>query len=160
VLEAEADFWYFASVGYRRGLTMATGTLDALRWRLREQEPELRRCGVRHLSVFGSVARGEDRANSDLDLAVEIEAGRAFSLIRMEDTRLLLEDAVGRSVDLGEVESLRPPVRAAFDRDRVSVFRWRVRMRNGFGISFRPLTIFAQIPWAWILLGSRRRRRW
>lgn len=101
---------------------MTTDTLDIVRRRLSEQEPELRRRGVRHLSVFGSVARGDDRTDSDLDLAVEIEAGRAFSLIRMEDTRLLLEDAVGRPVDLGEVASLRPSARMAFERDRVPIF--------------------------------------
>ena len=101
---------------------MATSTLDAVRVQLAAQEPELRRRGVRHLAVFGSVARGEDQADSDVDLAVEIEDGRSFSLIRMEEARLLLEDALKRSVDLGEVECLRPRVRAAFERDRVLIF--------------------------------------
>jgi predicted nucleotidyltransferase len=89
---------------------MTTGTLDTVRRQLAAKEPELRRRGVRHLAVFGSVARGEDRADSDVDLAVEIEGGRSFSLIRMEETRLLLEDA------LGEIDSFRPPLRAAFER--------------------------------------------
>jgi predicted nucleotidyltransferase len=40
----------------------------------------------------------------------------------MEDTRLLLEDRLGRPVDLGEAESFRPQVRAAFEREHVSVF--------------------------------------
>ena len=101
---------------------MATTTLGSARRLLAANEPELRRRGVRHLAVFGSVARGEDGPNSDIDLAVEIEDGRAFSLIRMEDTRLMLEDAVGRPVDLGEIDSFRPPVRAAFERDKVSIF--------------------------------------
>jgi predicted nucleotidyltransferase len=101
---------------------MATSTLDAVRLQLAAKEPELRRRGVRHLAVFGSVARGEDRGDSDVDLAVQIEEGRSFSLIRMEEARLLLEDALGRSVDLGEVDSFRPQVRAAFERDRVSIF--------------------------------------
>jgi len=68
------------------------------------------------------VARGEDRMGSDIDLGVEIEDGRSFSLIRMEETRLQLEDALQRPVDLGEVASLRPTVRAAFDRDHISIF--------------------------------------
>lgn len=90
--------------------------------RLKATEPELRRRGVAHLSVFGSLARGEARDDSDIDIAVEIEAGRSFSLIRMEDTRLLLEDVLGRPVDLGEVESFRPAVQAAFEQDQVKVF--------------------------------------
>jgi hypothetical protein len=90
--------------------------------RLHDQEPALRQRGVRHLAVFGSMARGEDRAESDVDLAVEIEPGRAFSLIRFEETRLLLEDCLGRRVDLGEVSSFRPEVRAAFERDKIMIF--------------------------------------
>ena len=91
---------------------MATSTIDAVRPQLAGVEPELRRRGVRHLAVFGSVARGEDRSDSDLDLAVEIEANRAFSLIRMEDTRLLLQDAVGRAVDLGDIDELERALRS------------------------------------------------
>jgi predicted nucleotidyltransferase len=68
------------------------------------------------------VARGEDHDGSDVDVAVEIEPERPFSLIRLEETRLLLQDAVGRPVDLGEIESFRPKVRAAFERDRISIF--------------------------------------
>lgn len=101
---------------------MATRTLDEVRRRLAAEVPELRRRGIRHLSVFGSVARGDDHPGSDVDIAVDIEPGRSFSLIRMEDTRLLLQDALGRPVDLGEKDSFRPNVRAAFDREQVPVF--------------------------------------
>jgi len=94
-------------------------TLDAVRQRFAVAEPELRRRGVRHLAIFGSVARSDDRPDSDIDVAVEIEAGRRFSLMRMEDTRLFLEDALRRRVDLGEIDSFRPRVRAAFERERV-----------------------------------------
>lgn len=100
---------------------MAT-TLDEVVRRIMAEETELRRRGICHLAVFGSLARGDQRADSDVDIAVEVEPGRSFSLIRMEDTRLLLEDLLGRPVDLGEVDTFRPPVRAAFDRDRVPVF--------------------------------------
>ena len=101
---------------------MPTRTLDTVCERLAAVEPELRGRGVRHLAVFGSVARGDDSSDSDVDLAVEIEAGRSFSLIRMEDTRLFLEDALRRSVDLGEIDSFRPHVRAAFEHERVPIF--------------------------------------
>jgi hypothetical protein len=101
---------------------MATNTLDAVRQQLAAEEPELRRRGICHLAIFGSIARGDDRPDSDIDVAVEIESGRSFSLIRMEETRLFLEDALQRRVDLGEVASFRPQVRAAFDRERVAIF--------------------------------------
>jgi predicted nucleotidyltransferase len=101
---------------------MSTSSLNAVRIKLAAKEPELRRRGVRHLALFGSVARGEDNAQSDVDLAVEIEDGRSFSLIRMEEARLLLQDALCRPVDLGEINSFRPQVRAAFERDRIPIF--------------------------------------
>jgi uncharacterized protein len=107
--------------GGNRGKAMA-GVLDEVVRRIRVEEPELRRRGIRHLSIFGSMARGGEHAGSDVDIAVEIEPSRSFSLIRMEDTRLLLEDVLGRPMDLGEIDAFRPLVRAAFERGRISVF--------------------------------------
>ena len=99
-----------------------TRVLEDVLARIRAEEAELRQRGIRHLSVFGSMVRGTERADSDVDIAIEIEPGRSFSLIRMEDTRLLLEDLLERSVDLGETATLRPSVRGAFDREHVQVF--------------------------------------
>lgn len=96
--------------------------LDTVMTRIRQEEQELRRRGICHLSIFGSAARGDDCADSDVDIAIDIEPGRSFSLIRMEDTRLLLEDLLDRPVDLGETRTFRPSVRAAYDRDHVQVF--------------------------------------
>jgi uncharacterized protein len=101
---------------------VATNTLEAVRVQLAAEEAELRRRGVRHLAVFGSVVRGNDQPDSDVDVAVEVEPGRSFSLIRMEETRQFLEDALRRPVDLGEIDSFRPQVRAAFEREKVAIF--------------------------------------
>ena len=71
---------------------------DVLR-RLRTIEASLRSRGVASLWVFGSVARGEARPDSDVDVLVEFEAGKtpgmAFFLLPQE-----LEPIFGRSVDL------------------------------------------------------------
>ena len=40
--------------------------------RLHEHEAELKRLGVEHLYLFGSVARGEAREDSDVDLSLII----------------------------------------------------------------------------------------
>lgn len=90
--------------------------------RLRASRSDLQARGIQRLALFGSLARGDGRADSDVDVAVEIEPGRSFSLFRMEETRLSLEARLGRRVDLGEFGALRPAVRAAFERDRVDVF--------------------------------------
>jgi predicted nucleotidyltransferase len=109
-------------------------TLEAIRSYLARHEPELRQRGLRHLAVFGSVARGEDRPDSDVDIA--IEDGRSFSLFKMEDMRLVRQDALGRPVDLGLVGSLRPAVRAAFELPRQADSS-RFRRTDSEGISDR-----------------------
>jgi uncharacterized protein len=49
-------------------------TLDEILGQLRREKPELqRRFGVRRLAVFGSYARGEQRADSDVDILVEVD---------------------------------------------------------------------------------------
>ena len=93
-----------------------------MRLQLAATEPELRRRGIRHLAIFGSIARGDDRPDSDIDLAIEIEDNHPFSIIRMEETRLLLQDTLARPVDLGEIATFRPQIRAAFERDHVPIF--------------------------------------
>jgi len=46
-------------------------TRDSIIETLREHMDEIRRHGVAHLAVFGSVARGEERPDSDVDILVE-----------------------------------------------------------------------------------------
>jgi predicted nucleotidyltransferase len=89
---------------------------------LRSSRSDLQARGIRRLALFGSLARDDGRTDSDVDFAVEIEPGRSFLLIRMDETRLILEARLGRRVDLGEIEAFRPAVRASFERDRVTVF--------------------------------------
>ena len=54
--------------------------------------------GARNVRVFGSVARGEAKENSDIDLLVDVEAGR--SLLDIVGLWLDLEILLGRKVDL------------------------------------------------------------
>ena len=54
--------------------------------------------GATNVRVFGSLARGEDRSGSDVDLVVDMEPGRRG--IEYFTLRVDLEEALGRSVDL------------------------------------------------------------
>ena len=54
---------------------------DKILARLQAHEPELRGMGVRSLALFGSVARGEDTPESDIDLLVSIEPEAELSLL-------------------------------------------------------------------------------
>lgn len=54
--------------------------------------------GIKNVSVFGSVVRGEDNTDSDIDFLVEIEEDRTlFDLIRFKQ---MVEDLIGRKVDV------------------------------------------------------------
>ena len=69
----------------------------------------LRAHGVIHASMFGSFARGDQRADSDLDLLIEPKSGATLlDLARLE---LALEDLLGRHVDLITFAELRPAIR-------------------------------------------------
>ncbi|MDQ2808491.1 MAG: nucleotidyltransferase family protein [Chloroflexota bacterium] len=62
------------------------------------------RCGAHNLRVFGPVARGEARPDSDLDLLIELEPGR--TLIDQMALAQDLEDLLGCKVDLVEPAGL------------------------------------------------------
>lgn len=78
-----------------------------------------RRYHIRRLTLFGSAARGELGPESDIDLIVEFESGRAPSLGGMID----IQDAFsglfgGRKVDLATLEILNNPYRrSAIQKD-------------------------------------------
>ncbi|KRA31501.1 hypothetical protein ASD81_16385 [Nocardioides sp. Root614] len=62
--------------------------------------------GYSRLAVFGSVARRRARDDSDIDLVVEAPAGiSSFDFIRF---RQLLEQVLGRQIDLVEYGGLKP----------------------------------------------------
>lgn len=75
-----------------------------------------RKYRIRELSVFGSVARGEDKTDSDVDLLVEFEAGVVHGLdyfaLEEELARLF-----GRPVDLATKKWLKASVRSEILRD-------------------------------------------
>ena len=84
-------------------------TLEDIR-RLRPQIMELaRQCRARKVSVFGSIVRGEMRADSDIDFLVEFDEGYTF----LDHAGLLvgLEDLLGCNVDIVPRRALRPFLR-------------------------------------------------
>lgn len=75
--------------------------------------------GASNVRLFGSVARGDDDRDSDIDLLVTVEPGRSlFDLIRLQ---LDLEDLLGRPVDVVEDKALHPLVRESILREAVAV---------------------------------------
>jgi predicted nucleotidyltransferase len=64
------------------------------------------RHGVSNLRVFGSVARGDARPESDIDLLVDVEPSR--SLFELAGLLIELQEILGVRVDLVEASALRP----------------------------------------------------
>lgn len=95
---------------------------DTILRRLREHEPELRTLGLRHLSLFGSAARGEAGAHSDVDLAAELDPRRRVGLFRFAAMRERIEALLGAPVDLIAEPIERPALAERIERDRVPVF--------------------------------------
>ena len=70
-----------------------------------------------NLRVFGSVARGQDRADSDLDLLADLPPG--MGLLGLGRVQAELEATIGSQVDLVPAGDLKPGVRARASRDLV-----------------------------------------
>jgi predicted nucleotidyltransferase len=62
--------------------------------------------GARSLAVFGSVARGEAQADSDVDFLIELEKGR--NVLDLAALIVDLEEELGRSVDVVEIRVQSP----------------------------------------------------
>lgn len=77
--------------------------------RLRDHRAELAAMGVRSLALFGSVARGEATAGSDVDLLVEF--GVPVGLFEYFAVKERLEEILGVRVDLVTPGGLKPGIR-------------------------------------------------
>jgi addiction module HigA family antidote len=90
--------------------------------RLRASENELRKAGIERLYLFGSIARGEARAGSDVDLFYEPSPAARIGLLTLQKIRKRIEDILGLKADLVPADSLRPHVRENAGRDAIRIF--------------------------------------
>ena len=90
------------------GLT-ALRKLEDVMAELRRLQPALRRrYPIRAMGVFGSYARGNPRADSDLDILVELDDG--IGLMEFVGLKQELSDAIGLEVDLVSHDALKPRI--------------------------------------------------
>jgi hypothetical protein len=95
---------------------------DEIIAKLRDAEPRLRARGVTRLALFGSVVRGEERPDSDVDVLIDVDPNVKFSLLDHAGVMNGLEDLLGRSVDVCERDALKPLLRDRILAEALDVF--------------------------------------
>jgi predicted nucleotidyltransferase len=105
-------------MGVRATQDLATDVVATLR----AHEAELRAAGIRRLSLFGSVARGDAEPDSDVDLAVELGPDAHVDLFRLTGLEQRLAELLGRRVDLLPEPVEKQRLQANIDRDRRNAF--------------------------------------
>jgi predicted nucleotidyltransferase len=89
--------------------------------RLKEHEAELKRLGVEHLYLFGSVARGEARDDSDVDLFFDHPKG-SLGLYDLIDVKEAAARILGRKTDIMTRRSLHPALKQRIEASALLVF--------------------------------------
>lgn len=89
---------------------------------LRAHEAELKNAGVLSLRLFGSVARGEARTDSDVDLMARFDKGRCRTLLDYAGVEGGIAEFLNVHMDLAPEETMHEPIRAEAEREAVFVF--------------------------------------
>ncbi len=88
--------------------------------KLKELKPILgERYGIEEFAVFGSIAKGTDTKDSDVDIAVlKMQIKSGFDLIR---AKYFLKEALGKEVDIGTFKSMKTFIKNRIKKDFVYV---------------------------------------
>ena len=89
---------------------------------LRTHESELRVLGVSHAAVFGSIARGEASANSDIDVLVELDEHRSMGIFEYARLKLYINELLAGAGDVVNRRTLKPLLRDNILRDAIHAF--------------------------------------
>jgi len=82
--------------------------------------PIFKQYGVIRAAVFGSVAKGTDSADSDVDLLIELE--QPLGLMTYARLNYTLEDVLGKKVDLVKSTALKPVFKEKILKDSIYIY--------------------------------------
>lgn len=101
---------------------MTTCTLDGVLQTLRNHEDELRRMGVSHAAVFGSVARREARAGSDIDVLVDLDPNQPIGIFEYARLKIYVSEILDGASDVVNRRTLKPLLREGILHDALYAF--------------------------------------
>jgi uncharacterized protein len=90
--------------------------------KLRANEAELKAAGVIRLAVFGSVARGDNSPESDVDLLADFDGTKRHTLLTMARLENRLADLLGAKVELCSPDWLKESAKGEALREAVVAF--------------------------------------
>jgi len=90
--------------------------------RLESNKASLQALGLLRMSLFGSTARGDASAASDVDLAVTLDEGARIDLFRFAAISEQLSRMLDAKVDVIVEPARNARLQAAIDRDRLRVY--------------------------------------
>jgi uncharacterized protein len=89
---------------------------------LRQHENTLRARGVCHAALFGSVARGDTRPESDVDILIELVPDNRLDLFAYSGLMRYIESLFPVPVDVVDKDALKPYIRKPAARDAIYAF--------------------------------------
>ena len=94
--------------------------------------PVLEPYGIEHVALFGSMARGEETPESDIDILVDFQEPRKkplglFAWMGLEEE---LSSRLGRKVDLVSAKGLKSRIRPTVEKEMVILYEKNRRSRT------------------------------
>lgn len=82
----------------------------------------MRARGIRHAALFGSVARGDNRPDSDIDILVEFDPAARVTIFDYVAIKEYVAGLFDGPVDVIDREGLKPHLRGSSERDAIYAF--------------------------------------
>jgi uncharacterized protein len=89
---------------------------------LRRNESALRARGVRHAALFGSIARGDHRPDSDIDIMIEVDPDAHITVFDYVGLKEYIAGLFETPVDVVSRDGLKSYVRPAATADAIYAF--------------------------------------
>ena len=105
----------FGCIIYNKTIIMETNTLNTIRQYLATQP-------IKKAWLFGSYSRGEESADSDIDILVEYNDSDSISLITISRIITSLSKKLNRKIDLVEEGCLLPFAKMSVEKDKQLIY--------------------------------------